>query len=133
MRIAFAEALDSGRKFVSLLVITVSIIAGILDSGAAEMDLATVLVGRWEGELAQPKKGRGTEPPERTLIINSVTKTDSGWRVDAVFGVSGKELVPVQVTLDTTVGAPKLSFLSGSNGRVEPIAMWCSRRSTDAG
>ena len=97
------------------------------------MDLATVLVGRWEGELAQPKRGRGAEPPEQMLIINSVTKTDSGWRVDAVFGVSGKELVPVQVTLDTTVGAPKLSFLSGSNGRVEPIAMWCSRRSTDAG
>src|SRR2546427_4624619 len=82
------------------------------------MDLATVLVGRWEGELAQSKSRRGTNPPERTLVINSVTKSDSGWIVNAVYGITGQASSAIQVSLDSTAGAPALSFLTGVNGRV---------------
>src|SRR5947209_63722 len=93
-------------NFAAFVALTISIIAGIVDVNAAEMDLATVLVGRWEGELAQSKRGRGADPPERTLVINSVMKTDSGWIVDARYGITGRGLGRVEVTLDSTAGAP---------------------------
>ena len=105
-------------KFAAFLIITISTVVSLVASGTAEIDLPTVLVGRWEGELSQAKSHRGADTLDRILIINSVAKTDSGWIADCAFGISGKELTPVQATLDTSAGAPTLSFLTGSNGRV---------------
>lgn len=112
----------------------------------AQVDVGKVLVGRWEGELERPK-GPGAYRPHafqpsreqpvegRTLVIQGVRAEGAKWIVTrAQFGITGKPLGRVEVTLDmvgndvtlhftTGAGAEAKLKLTGENALVGTLAM----------
>jgi hypothetical protein len=46
----------------------------------AGTDYATVLPGKWEGDV-QATRGGALRTPDRTLIIESVEKREGGWTI----------------------------------------------------
>ncbi len=77
----------------------------ILPEAELETSLAPRLVGRWEGEVDMTL-------PERILLIPSVRREGGRWLVEAQYGVTGVNLNPVPVTLDTSGGRVRLRFVS---------------------
>jgi hypothetical protein len=53
---------------------------------AAQVDLAKVLVGRWEGE--QEGITNRADDPKRTLVIESVNQVDGKWVANGRFGTA---------------------------------------------
>ena len=68
------------------LIIGLLTAAALLHVGAAaaQVDLAKVLVGRWEGE--QEYITNRADDPKRTLVIESVNQVDGKWVADGRFG-----------------------------------------------
>jgi hypothetical protein len=97
----------------------------------AQMDLPKVLVGKWEGELERPKGHTGqhpkafrhsTEQPQdaRTLVIQEVREEDGKWVVTkAQYGITGKKLSRVDVTLDVRDNEVTLQFETGAGSQVK--------------
>jgi hypothetical protein len=76
------------------------------------VDLSRVLVGRWEGEVFIP---RDINPPGRVLEVRSVTQQGDKWLIDAQYGILGRNLSPVDVSVDRAGGETVLEFRTGAN------------------
>lgn len=83
----------------------------------AQMDVAKILAGKWEGEV-EFMGTRGNLDPNRTLVINSVTEKDGKWVAEGRFGVTGKGLGRVQVEVDTSGPNPRIRFVTAANQTV---------------
>src|SRR5262245_65101282 len=68
----------------------------IVAFAADQVDVAATLVGTWEGEFPFGDRGQDRR---RTLVVQSVEKTDGGFRVDARYGVTDRPLGRPQTTL----------------------------------
>ena len=99
-------------KTTSLLVAALAfVMLGSTVANAQGMDLSKALVGKWKGEMTKGLRDTGQRNNARTLVIGQVRKQDGKWIVDdAQWGVTGKGLHPVQVTLEVDGGVPKLQF-----------------------
>ena len=100
----------------------VAVLAILLWCGVAlaQSDLDTKLVGKWQGDLADSKygKGAGAPPSGRTLIIRSMTKTEQKWTIDAIYGITGRPLAPVVPAVDESGAAPTIQFMFGPGSQV---------------
>jgi hypothetical protein len=97
----------------------------------AQWDFGKVLVGRWEGELQRPKapgiyRPHALQPSRehpgegRTLVIQDVREEGTKWIVTrAQFGITGKPLGGVDVTLDLTGTDVTLHFTTGAGAQAE--------------
>lgn len=105
----------SSRTLLAVAALIVSIAAAAVPPLAAQVDLAKVLVGQWDGQVNIP---RSRNPAGRTLVIKSAVQQDGVWAVDARYGVTGTGLAPVMVAVDTAGGATTLSFVTGANATI---------------
>ncbi|SRR5712691_3252883 len=91
------------------------VVAGLLLAAgvaAAQVDLAKVLVGTWQGELQYKK----TNTP-LTLRITSVKQEDGKWIGDGRFGPT-----PVKIDIDTSGSKPSLRW-KGAAGIVYDLSL----------
>ena len=79
---------------------------------AAQVDLAKVLVGTWQGELRN-RKGN----TDLTLRITSVKQQDGKWIADGRFGPT-----PVKIDIDTSGSKPSLRW-TGAAGNVYDLSL----------
>jgi hypothetical protein len=79
---------------------------------AAQVDLAKVLVGTWQGEL-RDRKGN----IDLTLRITSVKQQDGKWIADGRFGPT-----PVKIDIDTSGSKPSLRW-TGAAGNVYDLSL----------
>jgi hypothetical protein len=85
----------------------------------AQSDGATILTGKWVGEVDDSKYGRSTAPLGRTLVVSSATNTGGKWTVEAVYGITGRRLDPVAITVrDDGGGRLTLKFVTGAGSDV---------------
>jgi hypothetical protein len=97
----------------------------------AQTDLSKVLIGKWEGELEKPK-GPGAHRPKafrpsteqpvdgRTLVIQEVREEGGKWVVTrAQYGITGKRLGRVDVTLDMMGNEVTLQFETGAGSQAK--------------
>ena len=84
-------------------------------AAGAQMDLATSLVGKWEGNV-QVEGTRGDA--ERTLVIESVSQQDGKWVARGRYGITGKALPKVSVGIDVSGSTPTLKFTTGAHAAV---------------
>ncbi len=108
------------EKLLTMLVVTgLGIVLG-MSPGSAQLDLAKVLVGKWEGAVQWAAgAGSGVGDPNRTLIIDSVEQKD-GKSVAHMgkFGVTGKGLGKVTIEVEDSGSRPSIRFVTGSNSTV---------------
>ena len=81
----------------ALVAVALALVLGVAD--AAERDLVTALIGRWEGEI-QRRGLPTTIDLNRTLVIESVTPTDNGTTARGRYGVTGKRMRRVVIDVD---------------------------------
>jgi len=77
----------------------------------AQVDLAKVLVGRWEGE--QEYITVRSEDPKRTLVIESVNQMDGKWVANGRYGTP-PGLGRVKIAIETSGKDVSLSWTGGS-------------------
>ena len=118
-------------KIVSAAALVLILVAFALVPSQAQVDLTKVLVGKWEGELERPKGHTGqhpkafrhsTEQPQdaRTLVIQEVREEDGKWVVTkAQYGITGKKLSRVDVTLDVRDNQVTLQFETGAGSQAK--------------
>jgi hypothetical protein len=92
------------RAALACLVLVMPLLVVPNPSGA-QMDLAAVLVGKWEGQ-ADLKR----DSPPRTLIIKSVQQRDGRWVAQGRFGDPEKRLHPVEIAIETSNHEVVLKF-----------------------
>jgi hypothetical protein len=107
------------EKLLTMLVVTgLGIVLG-MSPGSAQLDLAKVLVGKWEGAVQWAAgAGSGVGDPNRTLIIDSVEQKDGKWVAMGKFGVTGKGLGKVTIEVEDSGSRPSIRFVTGSNSTV---------------
>jgi hypothetical protein len=110
------------RSSITRLAMGVLLIAAVASPAMAQSwdaaRLSTALIGRWEGETA-PRAGRmDRNPPERTLIITSITGAASPWVADAEYGISGSTMSPTPVQVIADGPALSIQFRTGANSSV---------------
>jgi hypothetical protein len=95
-------------KFLNLAVgyVFIQVILGLGSPASAEVDLAKVLVGRWEGTVE-------TKNPERVLIINSVSPKDNGWIGEGRFAVPPNKGQKITINISSQDGKIVLDFEAG--------------------
>ena len=98
-------------KTMSLLLVLVAFVTvGPAVSRADQIDLAKALVGRWEGQIARGQMDKGWDY-DRTLVIDQVCEQGGKWIVErARWGVTGRQLAPVEVRLEVDGDQPTLDF-----------------------
>lgn len=110
----------SSRTLLAVAALIVSIVAAAVPPLAAQVDLAKVLVGQWDGRAIFPRERKTLA---LTLVIKSAVQKDGVWAVDARYGVTGTGLAPVTVAVDTAGGAPTLSFVTAANATIRLTVM----------
>lgn len=99
------------------IVVVATLAAGVITS-KAQTDLPKVLVGKWEGEFSKVVKGQ--IDTQRTLVIGQVREQDGKWVVEgARYGVTGKKLDSVDVTLEVTGDQVRMEFDTPVGGCVK--------------
>jgi hypothetical protein len=78
----------------------------------AQVDLAEVLLGRWEGEVQLREKGGAAG---RTLEIESVDQRNGKWVGSGRFGVTGRRAGPVDIEVDASGGRPSIRFVAAGD------------------
>jgi hypothetical protein len=108
----------TGKLLKMLAVTGLGILLGI-SPGLAQVDLAKVLVGKWEGAVQWASgAGSGAGDPNRTLIIDSVEQKDGKWVAMGKYGVTGKGLGKVAIEVDDSGSRPLIRFATGGNSTV---------------
>lgn len=101
--------------------LAVSVVLGFLITAPmpalAQRDVAAILVGIWEGELAG-SGSRDRDPPGRTLVIEEAQMRDGRLTVKARYGITGRRLSPTDVTASVTDDELVLTFTTGANSTV---------------
>ena len=92
------------------------ILLSTLSLSQAQVDLSKILVGKWEGAIEGAHTWRGG--PYRTLIIQSAREEGGALRVEAMYGITGLSVSPVNVTVEGAGGEVILRFLTGANSQV---------------
>ena len=107
------------EKLLTMLFVTgLGIVLGI-SLGSAQVDLAKVLVGKWEGAVQWAGgAGSGAGDPNRTLIIDSVEQKDGKWVAMGKFGVTGRGLGKVTIEVEDSGSRPSIRFVTGGNSTV---------------
>ena len=108
------------RFFVMVTLATVVVLGVCIESARPQTDAASLLVGKWEGDLADSKYGRSasTDPSGRTLVIKSAAKVDGKWSIDAVYGITGRRMAPVAILVAEAGDAITLLFTTGAGSQV---------------
>ena len=91
-------------------VLALVLVASVLVPLEAQVDPATALVGRWDGEMRKlhPKQNLATA---WTLVIEQMREQDGKWIVEsAKFGETGKALRPMQVKVRVSGGKVTVAF-----------------------
>lgn len=86
-------------------------------SALAQIDVANILVGTWEGQVS-PTKGKAQAPLERALVIKSVAQTGDGWTAAARYGITGRRLADHSLSVSVRGGEVEVEFLTSANPRV---------------
>jgi hypothetical protein len=94
------------------------LLCSLPSAARAQQDLAKVLVGKWEGQLAPLSTGRAPIDVNRTLVINEVNEKDGTWSAKGEWGISGQRLGPVTIAIKTSGGGTQLEFQSALSGPV---------------
>ena len=95
---------------VALFVVTGLLVVAAV--AAAQVDLAKVLVGTWQGELRSKRSNI-----DLTLRITSVKQEDGKWVGDGRFGPT-----PVKIDIDTSGSKPSLRW-TGAAGVVYDVSL----------
>jgi hypothetical protein len=85
-----------------------------MSSSDAQLDVAKILVGKWEGDIQT--RGMAGDP-NRTLIIDTVAEREGGWAVKAQYGVTGGKLSHIDATLDKAGDQFLLKFVVGAQSK----------------
>jgi len=106
-------------KAASIIIVAVSFFLGLaLGTAEAQMNLAKVLPGKWQGEYQREPKEKFDNA--RTLVIGQLREESGKWIVeDAKFGVTGKKLYPIDVKLDAIGDEVKIEFTTDGGGLVK--------------
>jgi len=78
--------------------LAVVMVLSVVGVSHAQVDLAKVLVGRWEGE--QEYLLISAENPKRILVIESVTQVDGKWVANGRYGTPAG-LIRVKIAVET--------------------------------
>ena len=84
--------------------VVASLVLGSVPSDA-QIDLAKVLVGKWEGDVNSKK-----DSPPRTLMVDSVEERDGKWVAAGTFGDPNRRMHRVDIAIDTANGEVVLRF-----------------------
>ena len=96
-------------KVAAVTALVVGVLALLSVPSESQPDLSKVLVGKWEGNAPRASGG----DPRRTLVFESVRQEGGRWIAEAKFGIPGRPLVPVDVTLDVTGAIVRVQFSPG--------------------
>jgi hypothetical protein len=102
-----------------VLVVVVVVLAG-MGVAPAQVDLAKVLVGKWEGE--QEMMTDRSANPARSLEITSVKQEDGKWVADGRFGTPGGAIGRVKIEIDNSGKIPSLRW-TGSSGAAYDLSL----------
>jgi len=101
-------------RTMTTLAAALAVLALAVAPGGAQSNLASMLVGRWSGDI---EMARGTYP--RSLIVKSVQVTAGKAMLDAEYGGTGTDyglpapvMSPVAVTVEAYGGNVVLKFVS---------------------
>ena len=94
------------------------LLCSLPSAACAQQDLAKVLVGKWEGQMASPRAGRAQIDLNRTLVINEVNEKDGTWSAKGEWGISGQRLGPVTIAIKASGGETQLEFQTAVSGPV---------------
>ena len=100
-----------------VVMITLVLMALAPPRSEGQIDAPKILVGKWEGQI---QVSRTVSPfPDRTLAIKSVREQEGKWLVEARFGVTGRRLEPVDVTLKVVGEELTLHFRTSAGADVK--------------
>jgi hypothetical protein len=95
------------RSFLIAGLLGIAFVGAIPAQG--QMDVAKALEGKWEGEFV--KESRDKFENARTLIIGKVREEGGKWIIErARYGITGKELGPIDVKLNVEGDKVALAF-----------------------
>jgi hypothetical protein len=86
------------------------LLCSLPSSAFAQADLAKILVGKWEGQMAAPRIGKAQIDLNRTLVIHDVSEKDGTGSAKGEYGISGQGLRPVTIGIKTAGGETQLEF-----------------------
>lgn len=102
------------------IVVGLALLCSLPSAACAQQDLAKVLAGTWEGQLAPLSSGRAPIDLNRTLVINEVSEKDGAWSARGEWGISGQRRGPVTIAIKRSGGETRLEFQSALSG---PVAL----------
>lgn len=120
----FPAALRALRKDIPMKRIVIGVVLALLLCSplpcplSAQPDLSKVLVGKWEGEMAQPRIGKAQIDLARTLVISEVNEKAGTGSAKGEYGISGQRLAPVAITIKPSDGGTQLEFQTPAGGPV---------------
>lgn len=85
----------------------------------AQTEIAKILVGKWEGRALFPHQKGHRPDPDRTLVVRSVREQEGRWIVEADYGITGKNLKPVDVSLKVSGQEAVLEFRGPADEEVK--------------
>jgi hypothetical protein len=95
------------------------LLCSLPSAACAQQDLAKILVGKWEGQMAPSRiAGRAPIDLNRTLVIKEVNEKDGTWSATGEWGISGQRLGPVAIAIKSSGGETQLEFQSAGSGPV---------------
>ena len=97
----------------------VLLLCSLPSTACAQQDLAKVLVGKWEGQVAPIRlAGRAPVDLHRTLVIKEVNEEDGRWSAKGEWGITGQRLGPVTIAIKRSAGETQLEFQSAMSGPI---------------
>ncbi len=96
------------RLFVMVTMLAAATLLETVSAGGAQAQPAKSLVGKWEGDIQQPRTRLSSD---RTLIIESVGEGEGTVPVKGKYGITGQAPVPMEgALLEMTGGKASLRF-----------------------
>ena len=86
------------------------LLCSLLSSAWAQQDLAKILVGKWEGQMAPPRVVKAQVDSSRTLVIHDVSAKDGTGSAKGEYGIGSQDLRPVTIAIKTADGGTQLEF-----------------------
>ncbi len=104
-------------KNASASAVALALLALPLVLSAGQVEVSKLLVGEWKGNIeGRWGAGQWARPRPRTLVIHSVREEKGRWIVEARWGLPGRRLYPVDVTLEVDGSDVSLRFPTPKGG-----------------
>jgi hypothetical protein len=103
----------SAMRRVRALLATAGALALMLGVAVAQDEPLRGLIGTWQGQVDVRRE------PERTLVIESVTRRGDRWIANIQYGTTGQALARLEAQVDVSGPTPTLMFATSADNKTE--------------